>query len=57
MTHNADVIRGIFCGHWHSDFYTEILAETPDGKKTVIPQYVLTGNMYDKGHALIITVD
>ena len=57
VTHNADVIRGIFCGHWHSDFYTEILAETPDGKKTVIPQYVLTGNMYDKGHALIITVD
>lgn len=57
ITHNADVIRGVFCGHWHSDFYTEIIAETADGEKTVIPQYVLTGNMYDKGHALIITVD
>lgn len=57
---NADVIKGMFVGHWHSDFYTEIIACYTDenGNKvdTVIPQYILTGNMYDKGHALIITV-
>lgn len=57
IVHNADVVRGLFCGHWHSDFYCEVLAQTSDGTETVIPQYVLTGNMYDKGHALIITVD
>ena len=60
ITENADIVRGVFCGHWHSDYYTEIIASYKDsnGNKvdTIIPQYVLTGNMYDKGHALIITV-
>ncbi|MBR5527966.1 MAG: metallophosphoesterase [Clostridia bacterium] len=60
ITQNADVVKGVFCGHKHSDFYTEIIASytDKDGNKvdTVIPQYVLTGNMYDKGHALIITI-
>lgn len=60
ITQNADVIKGVFCGHKHSDFYTEIIASYTDKNgarvDTVIPQYVLTGNMYDKGHALIITV-
>ncbi len=57
----ADVIKGIFCGHEHADIYTEVVAYYYDenGNKidTVIPQYVLTGNMYDKGHILIVTVD
>ena len=60
ITENADIVKGVFCGHWHSDYYTEIIASYKDehGNKvdTFIPQYVLTGNMYDKGHALIITV-
>ena len=60
IAENADVIKGVFCGHWHSDFYTEIAAsyinENGEKTETFIPQYVLTGNMYDRGHALIITV-
>lgn len=51
---SADVIRGVFCGHRHSDFYTEILGT--DG--SVIPQYVLTATVYDNlGHVMKITVD
>ena len=51
---SADVIRGVFCGHRHSDHYTEILGT--DG--TVIPQYVLTATVYDNiGHVMKITVD
>ena len=56
ITSNADVIKGFFCGHYHSDFYTEIDATTPDGEKTVIPQYVMKGTVYEKGNALRITV-
>lgn len=58
---NGDIIKGVFCGHFHCDCYTEIIAHYYDenGKKidTVIPQYVLTGNMYGNGHIMIITVD
>ena len=60
ITENADIVKGIFCGHHHGDYYTEIIASYKDenGNKvnTVIPQYVLTGNMYDEGHVRIITV-
>lgn len=56
ITKNADVVKGVFCGHMHSDFYTEILATTKDGTETVIPQYVLTSNAYDNGHVMKITV-
>ncbi len=59
ITDNADIIKGAFCGHMHSDYYTEIVSPTvknEDGTPAVIPQYVLTGNPYDKGHALVITV-
>ncbi len=60
ITENADVVKGVFCGHWHSDYYTEIAASYIDseGKKvdTFIPQYVLTGNPFDDGHVLKITV-
>lgn len=56
ITNNADVIKGIFTGHFHSDYYTEIIAKNADGTDAVIPQYILTGTPYDKGHALRITV-
>lgn len=62
ITSNADVIRGIFCGHRHSDFYSEVMATyiNEDGRieNSTIPQYVLTGNPYDghAGHVLKITV-
>ena len=57
ITNNADVIRGVFTGHMHSDFYTEIVAKTADGTQTTIPQYVLTGAFYDDGAVMHITVD
>ncbi len=56
ITHNADVVAGCFCGHFHNDIYSEIRAFTPDGEETVIPQYVLIGTPYNKGHVLKITV-
>lgn len=56
IVNSADVVGGVFCGHLHADFYTEIQAKTPDGQAKVIPQYVLTGTAYDGGHALKITV-
>ena len=56
IVNSADIVRGIFCGHLHADFYTEIRAKTPDGQAKIIPQYVLTGTPYDQGHALKITV-
>lgn len=45
MKNSTDVIRGIFCGHFHSLFYNEITFETEDGIKT-IPQYTCVGNTY-----------
>lgn len=56
IVNNADIVRGVFCGHLHSDFYTEIQAKTSDGQAKIIPQYILTGTAYDEGHALKITI-
>ena len=56
ITNNADIIGGCFCGHFHCDFYTEIKAKTADGQEDVIPQYVLVGTPYNKGHVIKITV-
>lgn len=53
---NADIIKGVFNGHYHSDFYTEILGTSPSGGTYLIPQYTLTGSAYDSGHVLKITV-
>ena len=50
---SADVIKGCFCGHLHSDFYCEIAAS--DGQ--AIPQYILIGASYDKGHLLNIIIE
>lgn len=57
IVNNADIIAGTFCGHKHSDFYTEIKAKNADGTEAVIPQYVLMGLFYEKGHVLRITVE
>ena len=57
---SADVIKGVFCGHRHSDFYTEILGMDQNGapNQTVIPQYILTATVYDDlGHMMKITID
>ena len=56
ITHNADVIKGAFCGHLHEDIYTEIVAETPSGERATIPQYINHAARYDSGHVLKITV-
>jgi|GEM_PF-1171073 len=59
---NADVVKGVFCGHMHSDYYTEIIAsyQKPNGEtvQTTIPQIVSTGSVYDRvGHAVRIVVE
>lgn len=57
ITENADIIKGFFCGHRHSAFYTEINASYIDEKgthKTIIPQWVEPGNPY-LDHAGIVT--
>ncbi|MBR3594147.1 MAG: hypothetical protein IKL44_05685 [Clostridia bacterium] len=58
ITQNADVIKGLFCGHYHDDFYCEVKATEKDGTETVIPQYVVESTAFDsgKGHVMKITV-
>ncbi len=56
IVNNGDIIKGCFCGHHHSDFYTEILAKTPSGADTVIPQYCMMASIYGQGHIFKITV-
>ncbi len=56
LTHNADVVKGVFNGHMHGAYYTEIVAETSTGEDAVIPQYTMTGSGYYHGHATKITV-
>ena len=56
ITNNADVIKGIFTGHMHDDYYTEIISKTSDGADATIPQYTLTGSFYEGGHVLKIKV-
>ena len=54
---SADVIKGCFCGHVHSDFYCEINAKYPDGTPAIIPQYILIGTPYGKGHILHVDIE
>ena len=56
ITNSADVIKGVFGGHMHSHFYTEICAKTPDGTDAVIPQYVSHKANFDGGHVLKINL-
>ncbi len=46
---NADVIRGLICGHRHYNYFVELDAHTPDGRDAVIPQYVVRACAYDAG--------
>lgn len=57
ITSYGDVVKGIFTGHTHSDYYTEVCATDSEDNSTYIPQYVLTANFYGKGHVLKITVE
>ncbi len=57
ITSSPDVIKGVFTGHFHTNFYTEIVAKNPDGQATVIPQYVLpTTASFNHPHVVKITV-
>ncbi len=56
IVNNADVIKGVFCGHVHNNIYTEIVAKTSDGTDTVIPQYTIAGN-YFYSNINLITVE
>ena len=61
---NPDVVKGVFCGHWHNHMYSEILAKNPDGSfmtdkngnYVVIPQYIVTAAAYGAGNGIKITV-
>lgn len=44
ITDNADIIRGVFVGDYHSFMYTEIEGTDPNHIK--IPQYVASANAY-----------
>ena len=56
ITNNAEIIRGVFCGDWHVNMYTEIKAKTSTGEALNIPQYVVTANAYAKGSAIKIHI-
>lgn len=63
ITESADIVRGIFCGHYHTCFYMEIEGSYTDKSgethRKTIPQYLLECNVYDgyPGHVLKITVE
>lgn len=57
IVNNADVVKGFFAGHKHSDFYLEIGAKTPDGTDLIIPQYVNNCTAGDlAGHVMRIVI-
>ena len=56
ITHSADVIKAVFAGHFHSDIHLEIMAQTPDGTPTAIPQFISTALAYGAGHMMRICV-
>ena len=61
ITENADVVKGLFCGHLHSMFFNYVKATYRDGetvKDAVIPQLSAPGNPYldHAGHVVRIIV-
>lgn len=56
ITNYADVIKGIFNGHTHGAYYTEIVAKTTTGEDAVIPQYTMNPSGCYNGHVVKITV-
>lgn len=58
IANNADVVKGVFNGHMHADFYTEIVGKDPQtGKQVMIPQITATGSAYGKGRMVRICVE
>lgn len=60
ITTNADVIRGVFAGHLHQNYYTEIKATyEKDGAKVnaVIPQIVLQTATSAEGYITVINIE
>ncbi len=56
ITHNADVIKGFFAGHYHSDLHLDILAKNSDGSDAIIPEFIHTATAYDNGHLMRIFI-
>lgn len=52
---NADIIKGIFNGHAHADFFSTISGTGTHGSGHVIPQHTMTGSCY-AGAVVKITV-
>ena len=46
ILNNADVVKGVFAGHWHNLYYLEINAVTKNGTPSTIPQVVVPSNAY-----------
>lgn len=47
IRNSPDVIKGIFAGHRHYNYYYEMLAKNPDGTDAVIPNYVIRACAYN----------
>ena len=56
ITHSADVIKAVVAGHFHSDIHLDIMAQTPDGTPSAIPQYISTALAYGSGHMMRIRI-
>ncbi len=56
IVNSADVIRGVFAGHWHSEMVLDIAAKTPDGAPAVIPQHIKSASAYGAGNMMRILV-
>lgn len=62
ITQNADIVRGLFCGHYHTSFYTEVAGSYRDEAGILhqrsIPQHLLECNAYENyaGHVMKISV-
>ncbi|MBR5527710.1 MAG: metallophosphoesterase, partial [Clostridia bacterium] len=56
ITDNADIVRGIFCGHEHVNCYKEIIGTGENGSGHVIPQNYLDTCQDDKGYIIKIIV-
>ncbi len=54
ITKNSDLIKGLFCGHLHSAYYSEVA-----GRTCAISQHVLEANVYDdnSGHVMLINIE
>lgn len=56
IRNNADVVKAVFNGHWHANFYTHISGTDPTtGETVIIPQHTMYGSHY--GGVMKITVE